>query len=259
MKNKFNKLYIYLRNYLALKKTDVFLVSYPKSGNTWLRFYICNLINEQSQYHFTDGKVDFSILDNTMPEMGFSNLSLRWPFSGFPRIIKTHRKFSPIFGANKSILLIRDPRDVMVSYYNFEQKKNDPRFQGAFSEFIRNKDLGLEAWCKHFNSWKNRASYIIKYEALKENDIKALASLNDFLKLSIADEVFEKAVFSSRFENISKIEKKTGQSDPNKHRKDFKFARSGKTGQWHEYFSEVDYEYYNEVLKKYDIQSVFHS
>ena len=249
MASRLSKIYTYLRNFFALQKTDVFLVSYPKSGNTWLRFYICNLINEQPQYHFTDNNVDFSILDDTMPEMGFSDLSNKWPFPGFPRIIKTHRKFSKIFKYNKSILLVRDPRDVMVSYYNFEQKKNNPRFQGSFSDFIKHEQLGLEAWCKHYYSWKNHASYIIKYEDLKIDDIKSLAALNKFLGIDVPDSIFENAVVNSRFENISKIEQNTGQSDPNKHHKDFKFARSGKTGQWQKHFNETDLKYFNDILK----------
>lgn len=248
-----SKVFVYFRNFVYLKPSDVFLISYPKSGNTWVRFYICNLINEIPEFHFTNSEITFSVLDSMMPEMGFSNLKLNWEFSTFPRIVKSHRNYSFLFKGNKSILLIRDPKDVMISYYEFDKKRTKPKFNGSFSEFIRDEKLGLTAWCKHYLSWINRVGYVLKYEDLKIDDHKVFRSLNQFLNINVPESSFENAVIKSRFENVSKIEKKSGQSDKNKHNKDFKFTRSGKSGQWIDYFSKEDLSYCSVILKQFSI------
>lgn len=248
-----NKVFVYLRNFVFLKHSDVFLISYPKSGNTWVRFYVCNLINELPEFHFTNSEITFSVLDSMMPEMGFSNLKEDWKFNSFPRIVKSHRKYSFLFSGNKSVLLIRDPKDVMISYYEFDKKRTKPKFNGSFSEFIRDKKFGLPAWCKHYLSWINNVGYVLRYEDLKIDDHKVFKSFNEFLDINVSESAFHNAVMKSRFENVSKMELKSGQSDKNKHNKDFKFTRSGKSGQWIDYFSKDDLSYCSAVLRKFSI------
>jgi hypothetical protein len=248
-----SKLYKYARNILALKKTDVFLVSFPKSGNTWVRFYLCNLINQIPEYHFTDDDIGFKMLDDTMLELGSGSLHQKWPFKGFPRIIKTHLPYKMVLGKRKSILILRDPRDVMVSYYKFETTKTQPRFTGSFENFIRHPKFGVESWCKHSLSWLKIAKSVIRYEDLKTDDVNIFRKLNEFLGVKITESEFEKAIELSRFENIKKVEAVKGAAIPSKFGADFKFARSGNTGQWMEMFSDADIEYVNDVLAAYNI------
>jgi len=263
MTNFFLKSFIYLRNIIALNSKDVFLVSFPKSGNTWVRFYLCNLINNIPDYHFTESVVDFKMLDALMPELGESNLSKSWDFEGFPRIIKTHLTYKPFFSKYNSILVVRDPRDVMVSYFKFEITKSSTKFTGNnISEFIRHPKMGVENWCKHFLSWNRKAGIIIKYEDLKSRDKEVFRQVNDFLGIKVSDNVFLKAVEQSRFENIKKIESVKGLADPSKVGDEFKFARSGKTGQWKEIFNEDDLNYIKNTLQRFSIHlydEIFHA
>lgn len=253
----FKKVIFYSKNILALKKSDVFLVSFPKSGNTWVRFYLCNLINQLPQFHFTDDVIDFKILDETMVELGFNDLTKPWKFQGFPRIVKTHLAYKPLLGNRKTILVIRDPKDAMVSFYKYETTKTNQErklYKGDnFHEFIRKPKLGIEGWCKHYLSWKSHANLIIKYEDIKLDDKKIFAEVNNFLSLSVSPSIFEKALELSRFDNIKKIEVEKDSTITKKFGDSFQFARSGKTGQWKDYFSAQDIDYLNTTLKKYDI------
>ncbi|QEC68563.1 sulfotransferase domain-containing protein [Panacibacter ginsenosidivorans] len=254
MKYLISKISIYARNILALKSTDVFLVSFPKSGNTWVRFYLCNLLNNIPSLHFTDQPIDFKILDDIMPELGKNNLTVSWPYKGFPRIIKTHIAYKPVLGKHRTILVVRDPRDVMVSYFKFEKTKSVSNFTGDnISAFIKNQKFGIEAWCKHFLSWQRYTAMIVKYEDLKERDINIFEEMNNFLSLSVDKNVFLKSVEQSRFENIKKIEESRGLADPSKVNSNFKFARSGKTGQWKEMLSAEDLNYIKDTLNRYSI------
>lgn len=247
------KVFVYLKNFVFLNPSDVFLISYPKSGNTWIRFYYCNLINEDPNYHFTNDKINFSILDNFMPEFGFSDLSIKWKFNDFPRIVKSHRAFSFLFKSHKSILLIRDPRDVMISFYEFDKKRKNSINKGNISEFIRNKKVGIEAWCKHYNSWKNKAGIIIKYEDLKDNDLLVFNRINDFLGIEVSQIQFENSVINSRFESIKKMELSNGLSYPERVNKDFLFARSGERGQWKNILNDNDLNFIYNTLNRYKI------
>lgn len=251
------KLFFYLKNILSLKKNDIFLVSFPKSGNTWVRFYICNLINQIPEYRFTNEAVNFRMLDETMVELGASDLTRKWQFKGFPRIIKTHLAYKPILGKRKTILIIRDPRDVMVSFYKYETTKtnaNSRRFKGnSFEDFIRHPKFGIGSWCRHYLSWKKHAQVIIRYEDIQLDDKKVFTELNKFLGISVTNEILEKALELSRFDSIKKVEAEKDSLIAEKFGTSFQFTRSGKTGQWKSFFSEKDINYMNKILKDYSI------
>lgn len=252
-----NKLFLYIKNILSLKKNDIFLVSFPKSGNTWVRFYICNLINQIPKYHFTNEPVNFRMLDNTMVELNASDLTRKWQFEGFPRIIKTHLAYKAVFGKRKTVLIIRDPKDVMVSFFKYETTKTNNynrRFKSdSFEEFIRHPKFGVESWCKHYLSWKEHANLIIRYEDIQLDDRKVFTELNKFLRISVPDEILEKALELSRFDNIKKIEVEKDSLIAEKFGASFRFARSGKTGQWKNFFSEKDMNYLTKILERYSI------
>ena len=91
---------------------DVFIVSYPKSGNTWTRFLIANLV-------YSDKSPDFRNINELIPDP--EALSKRHLAKvSRPRIIKTHQYFHPSY--RKIIFVVRDPRDVAVSLYYFQKK-----------------------------------------------------------------------------------------------------------------------------------------
>src|SRR5580692_4324354 len=98
---------------LTVYPDDTFLVSFPKSGNTWTRFLACNIIDP-------DHPVTFAALESRIPEIyDVTDRALaRIPR---PRIIKSHETFDPRY--KKVIYIVRDPRDVLISYYYFQLKK----------------------------------------------------------------------------------------------------------------------------------------
>src|SRR5437868_706130 len=99
------------RNF-AVHPDDTFLVSYPRSGNTWTRFLIANLVHP-------GGKVSFANIEKLIPDTSSqSNKTLK--STPRPRIIKTHEYFDHRYP--KTIYIVRDPRDVALSYYDFHRK-----------------------------------------------------------------------------------------------------------------------------------------
>ena len=184
---------------------DVFLVSYPKSGNTWIRFLIANAL----KFHFQiDREVNFFTIRDIIPGIKSKNrnFSSSGPFGvpSIPRIIKSHASYNPYY--DRVILIVRDPRDVVISYFSYLKNYTEsiPK-ETDISSFIRDERLGVNAWTKHTVSWlskENNSNQIIKlflYEDFLKNTKGSLADLMDLIGIEVDDSVLEQAVsFSSK-------------------------------------------------------------
>ena len=84
---------------------DIFLVSYPKSGNTWMRFLIGNLLHQ-------DEPITFSNIELKVPDI-YQNSNRKLLQISPPRILKSHEYFDPRY--KKTICIVRDTRDIAVS------------------------------------------------------------------------------------------------------------------------------------------------
>src|SRR5271166_567305 len=98
---------------LVVLPDDIFLVSYPKSVNTWTRFLVANLL-------YPEKHPDFSNINELIPDP--EALSQRHLLSmPRPRALKSHQYFDPRY--QKIVYVVRDPRDVALSQYHFHRKR----------------------------------------------------------------------------------------------------------------------------------------
>jgi len=142
----------------------------------------------------------------------------------------------------------------MVSYYHFETGKRNRRFDGPFSEFIRHPKFGVEAWCKHYTSWKPHATLVLSYEQLKDDDVKSLDRMLKGIGVSLEREIIEQAAERSRFEKVQEVEEKEGvRKDGGHFEEGERFTRKGETGQWNEYFTPNDLQYTRSLMEEYEI------
>jgi hypothetical protein len=219
---------------------DVFLVSYPRSGNTWARFLISNLV-------FPDDPTTFTNVESRIPEIYFNpdHVMRRLPR---PRILKSHECFQPHYRRN--IYIARDPRDVAISFYHHNAKWRNipddypmeefvPRFMAA--EF----DTRWGTWSDHVLSWRSmrqgRKEFLfLRYEDMKKDPIGALESVGQFLKecsfpnIDLSHSRLARAVDLSSPERMRELEKEqagkwvlTRQT-----RRDKPFVRTAKAGGW---------------------------
>jgi hypothetical protein len=240
----------YAQGFSGLRSDDDWLASFPKSGNTWIRFFLGNLI---SLHHWKGRVVDFTTLDETMPELGVSNLLQPWQFDVIPRFVKTHWRFVGRFRGRKSVLVVRDPRVVMLSYYNFDRARTSPRFHGSFSEFVRHRKFGLKAWFRHTKSWQNEATVVIRFEDLKADDVREFTHMLEGVGARVPLELVAEAARRARFENVRKVEEQFGHSKPDQYRSGFRFTRSGKTATWRELFSQAELDLYQDLKSRFAV------
>jgi hypothetical protein len=249
------KIIMHLLGVVGLNKDDIILTSYPRSGSTWVRFFLCNLI---SLSEWGGRVVDFEILDRTMPEFGSSNLIHPWPHHTIPRIVKTHKRYLPFFRKLKAMQVIRDPRDVMVSYF-FYLRGRQSSSQNQFSDFIRNPKHGLQAWFVYHKSWERKDKAVFRYEDLMCDDLKQFVRMVSFLEVDVPESLIQEAVMRSRFKEVKSIEIEYGNPKCEEYVDDSAFTRKGVIGEWKRYFTADDICGYQKLVSEYALKEFTYS
>ena len=209
-----------------------------------MRIFLCNLIAIKERNGET---IDFAILNETMPELGANNLLVSWNHgSTMPRVIKTHKRYVPLFGKTRSLGIIRDPRDVMVSYYHYCRDRKRV-FSGTFGEFIRTADRGIPAWFKHYNSWRDRWTMVVKYETMKREPRAMFEDILGFLNVSVTSSQLEAAILRSDTNRVIAMDKKVQQRGESA-----QFVRSSKINQWTSYFDDEDRILFERAAEAYE-------
>src|SRR5947207_3017239 len=127
---------------LTVFPDDVFLVSYPRSGNTWTRFLLGNL--------FWQDPVTFSNIESRIPEIYFNPDRLMRQLQR-PRLLKSHECFQPHYP--RVIYIVRDPRDVAVSFYHHNVKARNIPDVYPMASFVPR--FIMSEFDRMFGSWQD--------------------------------------------------------------------------------------------------------
>ena len=246
---------------------NIFLASYPKSGNTWLRSIIGNFYNFEKEFSLNDLKSipllsikkHFNEFQNKV-YINNNELHFDWVSQNIIKcqkilnnklnhlnIFKTHsvrhKNFTNETVNAGFIYIVRDPRDIIVSLKNFSGKEIDK----TIDEFLFSKSLMittngaqelLSTWELNVQSWLNYNSVprlIIKYEDLKLNPKEIILNIKEFLNkihslnINLRDQDIDKIVENTNFNNLKKLEDKNGFDEATIHSN---FFRSGTSNQW---------------------------
>jgi len=219
---------------LTVYPDDTFLVSFPRSGNTWTRFLVCNLINP-------DDPVSFAQLESRIPEIyDVPDRKLRaFPR---PRIIKSHESFDPRY--KKIIYIVRDPRDVLLSYYEFQLKRRVITETCSIEAFVpRFMESEFEpktgSWRDHVVSWiatrgAQKNFLFLRYEDMLANTQQESTKIAEFLGLDATPGRIARAVALSSVERMRQLEHEQSKQwkETKKTRQDKPFVRKATAGGW---------------------------
>lgn len=216
---------------------DLFIVSYPKSGNTWTRFLLGNLI-------YQDEPVTFRNVESRIPSIYiFSDRQLL----RLPRIFKSHDCFDPRY--RKVIYIVRDPRDVTVSAYHYSIKVKllpdtcpieefVPLFMsGTFGSGLL-ADPRWGSWYDNVASWlamqHNRKFLLLRYEDMLDDAARELRKVADFLGLTATPDRIARAVELSSADKMRAMEKSQSKDWQltKETRQDKPFVRNARAGGW---------------------------
>ncbi|SDL60978.1 Sulfotransferase domain-containing protein [Catalinimonas alkaloidigena] len=222
------------------KPDDFFLVSYPKSGSTWVRFLLAN--------YFFDADIDFVSIRPFVPDL-HSNRDLVDNLQKSPRIIKHHLLFEERF--EKAIYVVRDGRDVAVSYYFFNQMQGQISKETSFSEYLRKhffKDLKpFGSWGTNVQSWlahtHDRQIIVVRYEDLLKDAATELERIVTWMGQPLDAQKIARAVEHSQLKAMREAEYKSLKRGPES---EHKFTRKGVSGDWKNHFSDEDLKCFQE-------------
>jgi hypothetical protein len=249
----------WLRGYDQHKKlraADVVVVSFGKSGRTWLRVMLSRL------YQVRHG----------LPEkllIGFDNFHLR--HHAIPRIFFTHDNYTKDFTGNtdskadyydkRVVLLVRHPIDVAVSQYHqwkFRMRQGkkalneypDHGVELPIYDFVVRQRAGLDKAIEFLNDWARelprvRELLIVRYEDMRADAASELRRVADFMGTPGTEPQIAEAVRYASFENMRRLEEKSAfwlsggrmTARDKSNTSSFK-TRRGKVGGWRDYFSE---------------------
>lgn len=220
---------------LAVRPDDTFIVSYPRSGNTWTRFLIANLLHPQEPATFDN-------IERLIPdaEAQSSHYMRRAPS---PRIVKTHSYFDPRYP--RVVYIVRDPRDVALSYYDFSRKYRHFEDSYPLERYIEDFVTGnigstnWGTWGENVASWAfargaRPGFLLLRYEDIKARPEQELARLADFFGIAANPERLQTAIERSSADRMREMEKTQGKdwvSTKNK-RSDIPFIRTASVGGW---------------------------
>jgi len=191
---------------------DIYIVEFPKSGITWLQFIIGNI--ELKLAGIYDEYVTYYNHHKYIPDIhNIRNSHIRRFLKR--TFIKSHSEYNPYYYF--VIYLIRNPIDVMVSYYNFLLYHG---YNLSFEVFIKNKNFGIKAWKRHVLSWwyrkvKAQRIHFIKYENLLKNPVYEISELYKNLGVNIDENIIKNAVEKSKLEIMKQSEEHYKKYNPN--------------------------------------------
>lgn len=228
-----------------IDSSDVFLASFPKSGNTYLRFLWANLERVANGH---DEPLNFKLLDElylTVYETG-KFCTERWVT--LPRSIKTHfpRHWVPTRN-RRSVMVWRHPGDAMCSYFAYLGRyRNNPIAGLNFSEFLRDERYGIPAWISFMSSWAGHATVEISYQDLYARPEETMTAILGRLEIPVpGEDLLCKAVEFSSIRTVRMLENEatlsadiSGQLVPGA-----SFVRRGDPSEWKEQFSGDDQNY----------------
>ena len=226
----------------------IWLASYPKSGNTWIRLFLNTLLYSKetsvdinniyiqqfpNKKHFGDLTNDIGNVSEFVKNCNLAQTKLN--LDNKIKFFKTHNALwksgSYSFTEHENTLgviyIVRDPRNVITSIKNHYAKKNyddalefmrhQKKFIGS-QEIINEYEIPtlISSWSTHYNSWKKlKKNYLlIKYENLLKNPFDEFSKITDYLKkntnLRFSKDLILKAIDECNFQKLRKQENQNG-------------------------------------------------
>ena len=267
----------------------VWLASYPKSGNTWVRIFLANLfanlpdpvnINTLTNFTFGDNRAD---LYERVAGKPFESLSEEDQNRLRPKVhrliagarpeslfVKTHSALANVGGiptitpdvTQGAVYIVRNPLDTAVSYahhLNVGIDQSVALMGEADSRLASGGRLGfqfLDSWSGHVRSWLEAPGlkpHVMRFEDMTNTPEATFGALCGFLRLPQDRQRLKKAIRFSSFKVLSRQESKLGfkERPPEAER----FFRQGTVGGWRQVLSQENVDKlvsdHGEVMRRF--------
>jgi Sulfotransferase domain len=183
--------------------TDVIFAAYPKSGTTWLRFVLFEMLSGMP--------AGFKATNELMPGIGLHKNALRLlPAGG--RLLATHEHYRKDY--HRAIYVVRDGRDVLLSEYAFLKALDFYRedVDHFVKTFLFTVVSAYGPWHKHVDGWLDSPiagtdnMMLVRYEDLRKDPLPGFVRMAEFLGVNVDEEKIRTAVANNSIQNMREKE-----------------------------------------------------
>ncbi|XP_044306053.1 sulfotransferase 2A1 [Varanus komodoensis] len=249
----------FAENEFQVRDDDIFNITYPKSGTVWM-IEILSLILNGGNPTWNQNVPNSSRAPWITSQLGLE-AAQNLPS---PRLLTCHlpiQIFPKAFFSSKAkvIYTLRDPRDVVVSYYHFSKMCppfEDPRSFDHFLKSFLNGNVYFGSWFDHISGWMKQKGksniFFISYEQLKQDLHGCVERLCHFLGRELDGTAISSVVENASFEAMQKNRMCNSTMLPKELMDQEKgtFLRKGICGDWKTHFTVAQSEYFDRVYQE---------
>ncbi len=174
-----------------VRADDVYLISFPRSGNTWLRYLLASMLHGP--------QIDPALVAATVPDIHQSDPAVR-PGTG-PLWVKSHMAATEGPLPARVVYLVRNGLDATASYHRYLRQRGRLAADDSLDEFLDRADMWPCLWTVHVEGWLDALqarpesdSLMVRYEDLRGRTADELEKIVAFIGIDTSRGRIEEAI-----------------------------------------------------------------
>ncbi|XP_039621200.1 amine sulfotransferase-like [Polypterus senegalus] len=239
-----------------IRDSDVFLVTYPKSGTVWTQQILILMFANDNSGDYKSNFERMPWIEIQVPDLDVMNrpsprlFSSHLPYYLAPKGLKEKK--------GKVIYVLRNPKDTMVSYFHFSKMMLTLKTENNIDDLLENYlsgDMVYGSWFEHVKGWFTHKDQLnclfLSYEEMVKDLHSAVVKISKFMGKDLDDATIDMIVEKSTFKNMKNDPKANYEFFPDDvtDKKQGHFLRKGKVGDWKNTLTVAQNERFNEVFQ----------
>jgi estrone sulfotransferase len=222
--------------YRGLDERDALIAAYPKSGSTWLRFILTELV--------TGDDPEWRVVNETIPYVGGHRRAPRaLPDGG--RLLLTHDRASG--QCRRGVYLARDVRDVAMSSFRWAVRGGEEvELQTFLDRFVAGRINPFGSWTAHVRYWlgsdvaRRGDLHVVRYEDLRHDPVASVRDVVDHLGIDRSNEEIARSIEHNELNRMRAKERRAPAVEVKARASAEPFVGQGSLGSWRSKLSSED-------------------